>query len=310
MSDGDPAERRREYVSRNRNPLAAARRARDAEQPAEAEPPGSGRGVERSVQINQALRVGLLLLVGLISLLVLALLLSSRGLIRLPRFGAATVPTRPLLLAPTAVTTPAAGVLGVAGRATGDAPVPPAADTLPPIAPRFAAAYEAHGGVPILGLPIAAAELMDGREVQWFERARLEYWPEFAGTAYEVQLGLLGVEYTQGRQFARPQPFVSTPELRYFSETGHGLGGVFLSFWERNGGLDTFGMPISAEFDEVMPDGHAFRVQYFERARMEYHPEFAGTPAEVQLGLLGSALYRNEPRPSTVQPVPTPVPLP
>ncbi len=304
MSDRDPAERRREYVSRSRNPLAAARRARDAEQPAEAEPPGSARGVERSVQVNQALRVGLLLLVGLISLLVLALLLNSRGLIRLPRLGAATVPTRPLLLAPTPVATLAAGGL--------DAPAERVADgaSVPPIAPRFAAAYEAHGGVPILGLPIAAAELMDGREVQWFERARLEYWPEFAGTAYEVQLGLLGVEYTQGRQFARQQPFVSTPELRYFSETGHGLGGVFLGFWERNGGLATFGLPISEEFDEVMPDGHAYRVQYFERARLEYHPEFAGTPAEVQPGLLGSALYRNEPRPTTVQPVPTPVPLP
>lgn len=304
MSDGDPAERRREYVSRSRNPLAAARRARDTEQPGEAEPPGSARRVERSVQVNQALRVGLLLLVGLISLLVLALLLSSRGLIRLPRFGAATVPTRPLLLAPTPVATPPAGGL--------DAPAERAVDgaSVPPIAPRFTAAYEAHGGVPILGLPIAAAELMDGREVQWFERARLEYWPEFAGTAYEVQLGLLGVEYTQGRQFARQQPFVSTPELRYFSETGHGLGGVFLGFWERNGGLDTFGLPISEEFDEVMPDGHAYRVQYFERARLEYHPEFAGTPAEVQPGLLGSALYRNEPRPTTVQPVPTPAPLP
>lgn len=302
MSGRDPAERRREYVSRSRNPLAAARRARDAE--AGAEPPGNARGVERSAQVNQALRVGLLLLVGLISLLVLALLLSSRGLIQLPRFGVATVPTRPLLLASTPVVAPAAGGL--------DAPAERVADgaPVPPIAPRFAAAYDAHGGVAILGLPIAAAELMDGREVQWFERARLEYWPEFAGTAYEVQLGLLGVEYTQGRQFARQQPFVSTPEVRYFSETGHGVGGIFLDFWERNGGLDTFGLPISEEFDEVLPDGHAYRVQYFERARLEYHPEFAGTPAEVQPGLLGSALYRNEPRPTTVQPVPTPVPLP
>jgi hypothetical protein len=32
-------------------------------------------------------------------------------------------------------------------------------------------------------------------------------------------------------------------------------------------------------------------VQYFERNRFEHHPEFAGTPDEVQLGLLGSRLY-------------------
>jgi hypothetical protein len=33
-------------------------------------------------------------------------------------------------------------------------------------------------------------------------------------------------------------------------------------------------------------------VQYFERARFEYHPEYAGTDHEVLLGLLGSQLLR------------------
>jgi hypothetical protein len=28
-------------------------------------------------------------------------------------------------------------------------------------------------------------------------------------------------------------------------------------------------------------------VQYFERARFEWHPEHLGTPSEFQLGLLG-----------------------
>jgi hypothetical protein len=146
--------------------------------------------------------------------------------------------------------------------------------------------------------------------VQWFERARLEHWPEFAGTPFEVQPGLIGREFTEGRSFARQTFFVSTPEVRFVPETGHSLGGRFLQFWESHGGLQVFGFPISEEFDEVLPDGRAYRVQYFERARMEYHPELAGTPDEVQLGLLGLALYRGEPRPTTVQPVPTPAPLP
>lgn len=60
----------------------------------------------------------------------------------------------------------------------------------------------------------------------------------------------------------------------------------------------------------MLADGFAYRVQYFERARLEYHPQYAGTPYEVQLGLLGTALLRNEARPDTVQPVPTRVPLP
>jgi hypothetical protein len=33
-------------------------------------------------------------------------------------------------------------------------------------------------------------------------------------------------------------------------------------------------------------------VQYFERARFEYHPEAAGTPGEITLGLLGAEIYR------------------
>ncbi|HET8630995.1 MAG TPA: hypothetical protein VFL91_26545 [Thermomicrobiales bacterium] len=38
-------------------------------------------------------------------------------------------------------------------------------------------------------------------------------------------------------------------------------------------------------------NGQTYRVQYFERARFEYHPENAGTPYEVLLGLLGREQY-------------------
>ncbi|HEU5424150.1 MAG TPA: murein L,D-transpeptidase, partial [Nitrolancea sp.] len=52
--------------------------------------------------------------------------------------------------------------------------------------------------------------------------------------------------------------------------------------------LAVFGYPISEEFQEQNPaDGKMYTVQYFERARFEYHPEFKGTPYEVELGLLG-----------------------
>ena len=49
------------------------------------------------------------------------------------------------------------------------------------------------------------------------------------------------------------------------------------------------GYPISEPFDEVnLADGRSYKVQYFERNRFEHHPENAGTPYEVLLGLLGS----------------------
>ena len=37
-------------------------------------------------------------------------------------------------------------------------------------------------------------------------------------------------------------------------------------------------------------DGSTYPTQHFERARFELHPENAGTPYEVLLGLLGREL--------------------
>ena len=79
----------------------------------------------------------------------------------------------------------------------------------------------------------------------------------------------------------------------YFAESGHTLGGVFREYWNANGGLSMFGYPLSEEISEVNPDdGHTYTVQYFERARFEYHPEYAGTSSEVLIGLLGKAMLR------------------
>ena len=61
----------------------------------------------------------------------------------------------------------------------------------------------------------------------------------------------------------------------------------------QNGQLPVFGYPISEEFSEVNAiDGRPYLVQYFERARFEYHPEHAGTPYQVLLGQLGDEYAR------------------
>ena len=73
--------------------------------------------------------------------------------------------------------------------------------------------------------------------------------------------------------------------------TGKTVGGAFKLFWEKNGGLPVFGYPITDESSEPSMDtGKLYTTQYFERQRFEYHPEHAGTPYEVQLGLLGSQM--------------------
>ena len=58
------------------------------------------------------------------------------------------------------------------------------------------------------------------------------------------------------------------PDEVYFEETGHYLGGEFLDFWRGYGGIQTFGYPMTPEFQQ---DG--MTVQYFERHVLELHPD-------------------------------------
>jgi hypothetical protein len=75
-----------------------------------------------------------------------------------------------------------------------------------------------------------------------------------------------------------------------FKETGQTLR-TFQAWWSANGGLSVYGFPVSPEMQEQSAaDGKTYTVQYFERNRLEHHPERAGTPEEVMLGLLGSEI--------------------
>ncbi|HET8630527.1 MAG TPA: S8 family peptidase [Thermomicrobiales bacterium] len=159
----------------------------------------------------------------------------------------------------------------------------------------FLAYWKANGGLAVFGFPISEefTEISptDGKPytVQYFERNRFEYHPEFKGTPYEVELGLLGRDLTAGRNFQPAGPPVESTDTRvYFPETQHSLSGDFLIYWENNGGLAIFGYPISEPFMEVnTTDGKVYLVQYFERNRFELHPENQA-PYNVLLGLLGT----------------------
>ena len=57
-----------------------------------------------------------------------------------------------------------------------------------------------------------------------------------------------------------------------------------------------FGNPISEVLNEQNDDGtgKSYVLQYFQNARLEYHPENKGTRYEIQLGLLGTQLLRQK----------------
>ena len=56
-------------------------------------------------------------------------------------------------------------------------------------------------------------------------------------------------------------------DQRCFSETGFCISGRIRQYWEQNGGLPVFGLPLTAARDERNRDtGQAYLTQWFERA--------------------------------------------
>jgi len=77
-------------------------------------------------------------------------------------------------------------------------------------------------------------------------------------------------------------------QSRTFPETGRTLNGQFLEFWESHGSLGVFGYPITDAQNEVNQDtGGTYYTQWFERNRLELHPENR-PPYDIQLGRLGA----------------------
>ncbi len=162
------------------------------------------------------------------------------------------------------------------------------------LAEPFLTFWRTHGALRVFGYPVDEARPEGELLVQHFERARFEIHPELGG---QILLGRLGSILTEARAKHDPAfaplrldpPPPDTPDRRYFPETGHTLAFGFKRFWESRGGLALFGYPISEEHQEVNPDdGQTYTVQWFERARFEWHPDLQGTPWEVHLGRLGS----------------------
>lgn len=139
--------------------------------------------------------------------------------------------------------------------------------------------WNAHDGPNLIGDPLTGIVFEANVPVQYFERARLEQ------RNGQVAPGDLGRERTRWRTFAKIPARSARPGEQIFEATGHSLSGPFLQFWREHGGAPMFGAPISEPVWEQV-GGANIRVQYFERARLEYYPALAAGEA-IKISALG-----------------------
>ncbi len=160
----------------------------------------------------------------------------------------------------------------------------------------FLGYWQQYGGLPVFGYPVSDVQVEKGYQVQYFQRERFEFHPEQKDAAYQVELGLLGLQisYLQQATFTPPNPnnaSVNTAAAIYVSQTHRLLSGEFLKYWQARGnneGLRLYGYPISDE----LQDG-SLTVQYFERARFERHSDDqSGDPGKMTLALFGYEYYQ------------------
>ena len=98
-------------------------------------------------------------------------------------------------------------------------------------------------------------------------------------------LTILGLVSCSGQQ----TPPSADREAHFFEETGYAVQGDFLRFFDTYGGVESLGYPLTGQ---IRVDG--WTVQYFEKGRLERHPE--NQPAyRITVGWLGDLLHRRRP---------------
>jgi len=85
-------------------------------------------------------------------------------------------------------------------------------------------------------------------------------------------------------------PIASRPDAaaaarnRFFPQTGHNVTDPFLRFYEQDGGLTIFGVPLTEAFNKG-----ALTIQYFERAHLEWHTNYP-VGRQIEIGQIGREL--------------------
>jgi hypothetical protein len=138
----------------------------------------------------------------------------------------------------------------------------------------------------VLGDPITEqfSDPVSGRVIQYFQRARFEYYPENPA-GQRVQRTALGALVARRSPPGSPINIFTPMGCRSFPGSTFSVCYAFLEFFDANGGEAIFGKPISSF---VGYNGRI--VQYFERARFEWYPEYP-EGQKVRLAELGRIYF-------------------
>lgn len=129
--------------------------------------------------------------------------------------------------------------------------------------------------------------------------------PDPPATRWDLPALPSGYEGLQTVWWDEEPPFAPASPLNdgrhsFIRETNHNIPDVLIEHWYKQGGWQTFGLPISEFFREVNADGSIRFVQYFERQVLSVDLTGATDPPLILGDLLG---HRSRMDPAAQQPI-------
>ena len=165
----------------------------------------------------------------------------------------------------------------------------------------FLSRWQESGGEAVWGAPISEERFQEGDGVvQTFEALTLVFDPalEFPWDVQALQLPPRFRDEQTPRAAAARRSGCTTSPCDFVPETGHGISGDLLAFWNTHGAAPMLGLPTSEPFQDRESGA---TVQVFERAVLEDYgggdirPRPLGRIMAELDGLLGTAAFAPAP---------------